>query len=374
VATSNCGLQSSISKQVTTPTGSTQSFEFDPSYSTTNIFVKDADTPNDSGPLLAGTYSVTEVNIPADWGLTSATCDDGSAVSAISLQPGETVTCTFNDRQRGHVTVKKTSDGVVNPNRSINFTLTGPGLPAGGVTLNTFDDADGVLDGFPSLTPGATYTICENPVPAGFTSFWKRGGVIVTPYNPNASDTPPQDLGVDCYNFSVTAGQTVAFVIDNSHPGGEPRTIGYWKNWNRCTRGGQAAVADKNGGANTGFFLVEDLLPQQIGDFNVTLCTQAVKILSKQDQSSKSKANDAAYELAAQLLAAKLNLAAGAEACMAVQTAVMKGQALFANDPINFTGSGDYLGPKVKGALLTLRNQALSLATTLDQYNNGNLC
>ena len=46
---------------------------------------------------------------------------------------------------------------------------------------------------------------------------------------------------------------------------------------------------------------------------------------------------------------------------------------MLAND-VNFTGSGDYLGPKVKGALLTLRNQALSLATTLDQYNNGNLC
>jgi hypothetical protein len=363
-----------IVDKVTTPVGSTQSFEFDPSYSTTNFFLKDSDTPNDSGPLLAGTYSVAEVTpLPADWELTSATCDDGSAVNAISLQPGETVTCTFNDRQRGHVTVKKTTDGVVNPDRSIDFTLTGPGLPAGGVTLNTFGDADGVLDGFPSLTPGAIYTVCENPVPAGFTSFWKLDGAIVTPYNPNASDTPPQDLGVRCYKFSVTAGQTVAFVIDNSHPGGEPRTIGYWKNWNQCTGGGQAAVADKNGGADAGFFLVEDLLPQQIGDFDVTLCTQAVKILSKQDQSGKSKANDAAYELAAQLLAAKLNLAAGAETCTAVQTAVAQGQALLAND-VSFTGSGDYLGPKVKGALLTLRNQALSLATTLDRYNNGNLC
>ena len=30
--------------------------------------------------------------------------------------------------------------------------------------------------------------------------------------------------------------------------GGEPRTIGYWKNWNRCTGGNQAAVAEANGG------------------------------------------------------------------------------------------------------------------------------
>ena len=96
-------------------------------------------------------------------------------------------------------------------------------------------------------------------------------------------------------------------------PGGDPRTIGYWKNWNRCTGGNQAATAQKNGGAAAGFFLVEDLLPQRIGDFTVTSCQQAVKLLSKQDQAGKSKSSDAAYELGAQLLAARFNLAAGAE-------------------------------------------------------------
>ena len=159
------------------------------------------------------------------------------------------------------------------------------------------------------------------------------------------------------------------FDVDNSRPGGDPRTIGYWKNWNRCASGNQSATAVKNGGAAAGFFLVEDLLPQLIGDFSVTSCQQAVKLLSKQDQAGRNKASDAAYELGAQLLAARFNLAAGAETCTAVQQAVLDGQTLL--DQINFSGTGDYLGSKSKDAR---RPHALVLAATLDRYNNGNLC
>lgn len=103
-----------------------------------------------------------------------------------------------------------------------------------------------------------------------------------------------------------------------------------------------------------------------------------MKILSKQDLTGKSKSSDAAYDLAAQLLAAKLNLAAGAETCSGVQTAVMDGQALLANGPtdtpkgVNFNGTGSYLPSNTN--LTALRTKALNLAATLDQYNNGDLC
>jgi hypothetical protein len=300
----------------------------------------------------------------------SVSCDDGSLPTAIGLEAGETVTCTFTNTQRGTVTLKKTTNGVVNPARDITFVLTGPSLPAAGISRSTFGDADGVLTfGSTNLVPSQTYRICESPVPAGFTSFWKVDGVIVTPFNPDALLVPPEDLGTRCYEFQVNAGQTRAFIVDNSRPGGDPRTIGYWKNWNRCTSGNQAAVAQKNGGAATGFFLVEDLLPQLVGDFNVTTCQQAVKVLSKQDRNGKSKSSDAAYELAAQLLAARLNLAAGAETCVEAQQAVLNGQTLL--DGVNFTGSGDYLGAKSKDPR---RGQAIILAATLDRYNNGALC
>lgn len=49
--------------------------------------------------LDAGTYAVAET-VPDDWDLTSATCDDQSPVNAISLQAGESVTCTFTNTKK----------------------------------------------------------------------------------------------------------------------------------------------------------------------------------------------------------------------------------------------------------------------------------
>ncbi len=79
----------------------------------------------------------------------------------------------------------------------------------------------------------------------------------------------------------------------------------------------------------------------------------------------KKKANDAAYGLAAQLLAAQLNLSAGAETCQEVVDAVNAAQALLVAE--NFDGMGNYL----KGRQ---GRDANALAATLDEYNNGNLC
>jgi hypothetical protein len=102
-------------------------------------------------------------------------------------------------------------------------------------------------------------------------------------------------------------------------------------------------------------------------------CVEAVRILDKSDaKTGKKMANDAAYNLATMLLAAKLNFAAGAGTCQEALDAALAAQALL--DQINFTGTGDYLGSKVKGSLLTLRNQANALAKTLDEYNNNILC
>jgi CSLREA domain-containing protein len=323
---------------------------------------------------LAGTKSIAEA-VPAGWTLSGIICTGTTATRSgdsvnFTVSAGSQIVCTFTNTKNGSVTLKKTTNGVVDPNKAITFVLTGPGLPAAGIVRTTLSDQDGVLVfGTGILIAGRTYRICETPVPAGFTSFWKLDGTIVTPFNPDASRAPPEDLGTRCYDFSVIAEQTRAFEVDNSRPGGDPRTIGYWKNWNRCTGGNQSATAQKNGGAAAGFFLVEDLLPQTIGDFTVTSCQQAVKLLSKQDQDARSKSSDAAYELSAQLLAARFNLAAGAETCLAVQQAVLDGQTLL--DQISFTGSGDYLGSKSKDPR---RSQALSIAATLDRYNNGNIC
>jgi hypothetical protein len=82
----------------TDPDGSTVQFEFNPSWSGTNFFLVDGGS-EDSGLMVPGMYSVSEI-VPSGWTLSSATCDDGSPVSAIDLDPGETVTCTFYNTQQ----------------------------------------------------------------------------------------------------------------------------------------------------------------------------------------------------------------------------------------------------------------------------------
>jgi len=329
-----------------------------------------------------GTYTVTEA-AEAGFDLTDLDCDDDAsatpstvlgAVATIKVDPGETVTCTFENTERGMVVVNKTTAGVVDPLHQWSFTLTGPDVIGGpDVTTNDTSDAvTGVVDfGGRKLIAGETYTLCEVNIPAGWTTVWSLGGNPVVPYNPDAlpGDLTPEDLGTRCYDFTVGAGLTATFAINNvPPPGGDQRTIGYWKNWNECTKGNQAAVAERNGGAAEGFFLLEDVLPLTLGSYDVTTCQQAVKILSKQDQSGKNRANDAAYALAAQLLAAKANLEAGAGEC-GITATIIAADLLLTN--IGFDGSGPYLAPKPSNPL---RATALSLAATLDDYNNGLLC
>jgi len=216
--------------------------------------------------------------------------------------------------------------------------------------------------------PG-TYRLCEINMPAGWAATWSLNGSGITPVNPDL----PQDLGRRCYQFTLDPGEVATFSINNFYPLGNPRTIGYWKNWNRCTSGNQAETADKNGGPSNGFYLVEDLLPVLVGDLNlnVTDCARAVMILDKRDISSGDKrANDAAYGLAAQYLAAQLNVGADAVQCTELNVALAAAQELL--DSINFTATGGYLGPRTPDK--ATRSDALSLAATLDSYNNGSLC
>jgi hypothetical protein len=306
--------------------------------------------------------------------------------------------------EAGFMTLLKLTDGVVNDTKDWQFALyEGPDGFDGtqvGSTSSTFDDADGVLEfGSPALNPNETYTVCELGVPAGWSTAWKAdtdgdgvADTIVIPYNPNADDNPPANLGNYCFDFGagtgypVEVGETLVFEVDNTFPGGEPRTIGYWKNWNSCTGGNQVETAIKNGGETpterlaSGNALLDDVLQppgitigllELVADDNVFDCdagTQnAVIILDKRDLNGKKRANDAAYALAAQLLAAIANETAGAGVCPEAGQAISDAQVLL--DDINFNGEGGYLRPS--DALYT---PALDLASMLDQYNNGTLC
>ncbi|GGC02112.1 hypothetical protein GCM10011352_30390 [Marinobacterium zhoushanense] len=168
-----------IVDKVTDPSGDPTPFTFTPSYNGGATFqLADATTPNDSGYLVPGSYSVTET-VPAGWDLTSATCDDGSAPSAIGLDPGEIVTCTFNNRARANIrilklyTVAALFDGDVE-NFDFSFTPSGEAaqlfdLDATGQSLDgaivpptcTGGASDDDCEVFANVIPGVAHTIAE---------------------------------------------------------------------------------------------------------------------------------------------------------------------------------------------------------------------
>jgi hypothetical protein len=325
---------------------------------------------------------------------TAWSCDGGSLVgSSVTLDEGETnVTCTIENEALGMVSLLKLTNGVEDQTMNWNFTLTGPGVDESDSSPPTTVDFGGA-----KLIPGEVYTLCETGIPAAWTLEWQVdtdgdgvpdtiipmvAGVNNDPvdpatgysrvYDPNYV-APPETYTNDtrCVNFVVDTGETLAFQINNEFPGGEPRTIGYWKNWNTCTGGNQPATAALNGGPDAGWYILDDLLNDPgytIGILHLggEDCEDAVDILDKRDIESEQKmASDGAYNLASQLLAAELNLSAGAETCPAVVDAVNEAQMLLVS--IDFDGTGKFLKGKKSAT-------ANDLAATLDQYNNGDLC
>jgi hypothetical protein len=121
-----------------------------------------------------GSYGVSEAAV-SGWDQTSAVCSDSSLVNNISIQAGETVTCTFtNTQQKAHLTLLK---DVVNDNGGTavdtDWTLSASGqTPISGVEGNA-----AVTD---AAVNAGVYTLGESGGPAGYTastySCVKNGG------------------------------------------------------------------------------------------------------------------------------------------------------------------------------------------------------
>ena len=148
----------------TNPDGSAQKFEFDTDYGS-NFSLADGEQ-NDSGDLVAGTYSVAEVNIPAGWSLTSATCSDQSNPNSINLAAGEHVTCTFTNTQNATTTTPGGGGGGVAPTTTTTTTTTTTIPTVAPTTIHKSTTTDEVLP--TTVKPGGTaFTGVENVVPIG---------------------------------------------------------------------------------------------------------------------------------------------------------------------------------------------------------------
>jgi uncharacterized repeat protein (TIGR01451 family) len=172
----------------TNPDGDPQPFSFSASWDANGFSLTDGQSEW-SGALVPGTYSVSET-VPEGWMLESATCDDGSPVNAIQLDPTEDVVCTFVNTKRAKVIVKKVMVG-----GSASFPFTG--TPNGSIAAD-----HGTIEAL--VAPGQ-YVSTEGAV-AG----WDLTGVTCDDQNsvgsvPNGTAT-----------FNVTAGEIVTCTFTNT--------------------------------------------------------------------------------------------------------------------------------------------------------------
>ena len=200
------------------------------------------------------------------------------------------------------------------------------------------------------FSEGGPYTLTVSlPTPCGFYQVDLFTGAVIGPTIPDA------DAGY------VAEGRRLAAATGGFEC---PLTLGFWKNHASCptSDGNQDPVLDQTiAAANGGTGIRVGNLLLTTADPNY--CIKAVRILDKRNITGADKSTTPAFQLAAQLLAAKLNLASLKTSCPKVNDAVVAGQNLLST--VNFTGTGT---PPMTKAQKTL---ALQLALLLDTYNNG---
>lgn len=390
-------------KKVTDPAGNATPFTFTPSSNlgggATFTRAGNQGTQDYTG-LLPGTYSAAETPL-GGWSLTNRTCalTAGGAHAfttptnglSVVLTAGEDVTCTFTNTQKATLIVTKTT--VPTSTVSFNydrfgctgtsggwFTGCAVAMPSG--VSNTFSLISGGssttdIASVQQLTPGS-YRVCERGITVGSYAVSATLDASTATFEPVSAG-----VGDFCVDVQLAPGQTRTVAYTNTLPGGGTRTIGYWKNWSSCTNGKQYEKA------TAGDFLDKTLdwwlngshTPSAgpgvypFGTITNLTCDQAVLLLSKSDLNGVKRASDAAYNMAAQLLAAILNYAANAGTCTAATNAITDGKALLVT--IGFNGVGPFLG---KGSTLSSNpsysawvTSAMNLAGILGSYNEGTL-
>ena len=206
-----------VVEKVTNPAGATQSFDFKleggPSELNQPFSLSDAGS-HESGYVEPGDgYAATET-VPAGWDQTSASCDDGSSVGDIAVSPGEVVTCTFINTQRGQIVIRKVADPAGTAD-SFPFTLVGG--------PSAIDESFSLVDGGSHesgfVKPGSGYSAREN-VPSDWT---QTSATCDDGSVPSDIDVSPNEV-VTC-TFTNTAKPN-GISLDKKVNGGDHASIG----------------------------------------------------------------------------------------------------------------------------------------------------
>jgi hypothetical protein len=298
-----------------------QDFDFSATGLSPTSFVLDDDADGTLSNLhtysnvLPGSYTVTETG-ETGWDLTDLDCDDDAsttpstdtgATATINVDPGETVTCTYENSKRPTIIVRKVTTGTAGG--PFTFTTTGGNGFTGPFDLTTLAVNTPVSQSFEIAAAGigGDYTVTESAMPAGFV-LTDVDCVVTTAGAPGT--TTGQDLATKTGSiFDLSAGTTVTCTFVNSGAL-TTRTQGFWSTHSWLVE----LVWSPTGGT------IDTFIHDGMTDAERTLCpgqdpltVEEVmggfwsNIAKQTDGDKRTKLDQARMQLAQQLLAAILN-------------------------------------------------------------------
>jgi hypothetical protein len=176
-------------------------------------------------------------------------------------------------------------------------------------------------------------------------------------------------------NDTGSTGQSSASVKLCSYQA--PLTIGYWGNHlDKTGQPGCTGLPTGTGCSNIGPW-AKNFLPQPLGGYSVDTVLKAAKVIAANNCSNASSSSQNAVGcLAAQLLAAELNVAFGSNACIVtVADGINNANTFLSGGLVDGVTGISYTGPASAYSLSTAqRNEALVLKNKLVNYNQGGGC
>jgi uncharacterized repeat protein (TIGR01451 family) len=181
--------------------------------------------------VLAGTYSVTEGALPANFDLTSLQCvetggDGGStpstptltATGSIDLDAGETVTCTYTNTKRGTIVIVKDT---VPAGHEQNFSYTSTIDATGATCTVDASPAAFVLDDDGSGSPPSDTETCTNVLPGSYSvteslpTGWAIQSLICVETDGDGGSTPNPASATLVASIDLDPGETVTCTYTN---------------------------------------------------------------------------------------------------------------------------------------------------------------
>jgi hypothetical protein len=354
------------------------------------------DTGTDTGFVVAGTITVQN---PNDWEAVAANVTDAIGGGGTCVVTGGTnvsvpasgsvnlpYTCTFNSNP-----VSGTNTATATWNAATSATPDATTTGTAGYTFGAPTTVKGkcatATDTFNGGSPLTLGVACIDPSTTPATPSWTTdpGNTLANFHeafsDPSFTLTYARTIHAPAAGTCVTYANTAKFTPSDNGTGGSggatvqmcayqaPFTIGYWGN-HLAPNGTAGCTGLPNGtGCSSNGPWASKYLPQPLGTYSVTSFPTVAKVIAANNCSNaSSSAQNAVGCLAAQLLAAELNVAYGANACIVTA-------ANGVNAANGFLSGIPYTGPTSTYSLSTAqRAQALALKNELVNYNQGGGC